>query len=143
MTGLNTPRHRVKDFSDSMPMAISTLLDLPFNDSYWDHPYDSLYKVLRRPLRIPLEKLEEPFIYVKRTSETSKLHRKIVIYGKGIERGIEITEIFRYWPTFGIKNDLLLSPMNKTWVEENLRVRLVRKIKYIEELIRKKSNVIN
>jgi len=37
---------------------------------------------------------------------------KIVIYGKGIGRGIEIIEIFRYWPTFGIKDNLLLSPMN-------------------------------
>ena len=69
-TGLNPPRHMVKDFSTSIPSTIPTIFDLPINVSYWDHPYDPLYRVLRRPPRIPLEKLDEPFIYVERCDET-------------------------------------------------------------------------
>jgi len=70
VTGLNPPRHMVKDFSVSIPSTIPTMFDLPVNVSYWDHPYDLLYRVLRRPPRIPLEKLQEPFIYVERREET-------------------------------------------------------------------------
>jgi len=70
VTGLNPPRHMIKDFSDPIPSTIPTIFDLPVNVSFWDHPHDPLYKVLRRPPRIPLEKLKEPFIYVERTDET-------------------------------------------------------------------------
>ncbi|RLF16864.1 MAG: hypothetical protein DRZ82_10355 [Thermoprotei archaeon] len=69
-TGLNSPRHMVKDFSTSVLSTIPTIFDLPINVSYWDHPYDPLYGVLRHPSRIPLEKLKEPFIYMEGTCET-------------------------------------------------------------------------
>lgn len=71
VTGLNPPRHMVKDFSSLLPSSIPSIFDLPLNTSYWGHmEYDALYKVFKHPPRIPLEKLNEPFIYIEKTDET-------------------------------------------------------------------------
>jgi len=58
------------------------------------------------------------------------------VYGNGIDQWKEVIEIFRSMPTYGIKKDLMLSPMNIAWVRERMRTKLSLKIKRIKESLK-------
>jgi len=61
-----------------------------------------------------------------------KLHKKVTVYGNGINRWKEIIEIFGSIPTYGIKNNLMLSSMNIAWVRERIRMKLSSRIKRVK-----------
>ncbi|KXA91341.1 hypothetical protein AKJ64_04800 [candidate division MSBL1 archaeon SCGC-AAA259E17] len=70
VTGLNPPRHGVKDFDDTLPEEYPTIFDLDLHTSYLDHPDDPMYRVLNGPDRISLDNLSEPFLYLERSLAT-------------------------------------------------------------------------
>lgn len=67
-----------------------------------------------------------------------KYHKRVRVFGHGIENAEYILEVFRSQPTYGYADNILLSPLNESYAKEKTRIRIRKKIRELRRKLKGK-----